>query len=142
MPGLIPLSETSKGRRCLAEIFRQKSHGLRTSRFVLHAVHARENIGAGFCAAHLCGQACNSIEANGGKGFAFVGESDFKAIRETREGDDEVRMCFGEVFERLITRSEDGRLPLSDRVAFEAGSIGQIARCATDGRGQARIGVK
>jgi hypothetical protein len=126
----------------LANVFRKESHDLGTAGFVLDAVDTGEDTGAGFCAAHLSGQACNGIEANSGKGFPFVGERDFKAIREARKSDNEVRMCFGQVLERLIARSEDGRLPLSDRIAFEAGGIGEVARRATDRRGQTRIGVE
>jgi hypothetical protein len=142
MPSLFLLSETSKSRRCFAEVFRQDGHAFRAASFVLNAVDTRENIGAGFCAADLCGQACNGIETNGGKGFPLVGERDFKAIREARESDIEVRICFGEVFERLITRSEDRRLQLCDRIAFEASSFGEVARRATDRRGQTRIGIE
>lgn len=108
----------------------------------MDAVDTGEDTWAGFCAARLCGQACNGIEANSGKGFPFVGEGDFKAIREARKSDNEVRMCFGQVLKRLIARTEDRRLPMCDRVSFEAGGIGEVARRAADRRGQARIGVE
>ena len=124
------------------DVFRQESDDFPAAGFILQAVDSGENTWAGVCATNLCGQACNRIEPNGGKGFALVGERYFKTIREARESDNEVRMSFGQVFERLIARSEDRRLPLCDCIAFEAGRFGEIAGCAADRRGQTRIGVE
>jgi len=139
-----PRSFSRRFRRggALTNVFREDSHDLGTARFVLHAINACENTWAGVRAARLCGQTCNRIEANRGKGFPFVGERDFETIRETRECHIEMRMSLGQVFERFKAGSEDGRLQLSDRIDFQAGYVSEVARRTTDRRSQTRIGVE
>lgn len=71
----------------------------------------------------------------------FTGERDFKAIRETRKIDFEVRMIRCQMLESFETSFNDRGLKTRDRITFEAGCVRQETGYATRRRCQPGIGV-
>ncbi len=104
--------------RDFVDIFRQASHRFRAVRFVLNAVEAHQDTWAGRAAASWFCKAGNRVETDRRKGSACVGESNLNAVGEASERHVHVRMSSGQMFEGLVTGSEDGGLQLRDRTVF------------------------
>ena len=76
----------------MADILRQASDGFPIMRFVLNAVEPGENNLDGLCSANVRGKAGDGVEADRWRVFVHVGQSDFHAVGEAREGDFQLRM--------------------------------------------------
>jgi len=68
-------------------------------------------------------------------------EGHFDPVGEAREAYIQVRMVFAEITEGLAAGGDHCRLKLSDGFVFDTGRVGQVARRASYGRRQPRIGI-
>ncbi len=90
-------------------------------------------------ATNLRGKPSDRIEANGRRVFVQMGESDFDAVGEEREGDLELRMICGQMFECLRASSDNSGLQSSDGAALESRGISEIASHGSGRSRQARV---
>ncbi len=73
LPGLFPIMKPLKAGSGLTEVFRQARNRFSTLRFVLHAIDPDEDAWCGVAVHRWRGKACDDVEANRGRDFAWMG---------------------------------------------------------------------
>ncbi len=126
----------------MSDILRQASDGFSIVCFVLDTIETGENNFEGSPAANVRGKPGDGIEANRRRVFAYMGKSDFHAVRKARECHLQLRMSRAQMFESFRASGDDGGLQSGDGVVLESRSVGKKADHAS-GRGrQTGVGIE